>query len=99
MSKVKIVPVEQVTLLLPLFTSSELEHVTSTTVPEFTGNCVVVSMVLVHPVFSSVQTPDSDVFIVLHRTSPYVLITHGVKDTLLIALNVKLPIRCVRYYQ
>ena len=46
----------QVTLLLPLLTASELEHVTSTTFPEFTGNCVVVSIVLVHSVFSPVQS-------------------------------------------
>ena len=29
---------------------------TSTTVPGFTGNCVVVSIVLVHSVFSPVQS-------------------------------------------
>ena len=31
------------------------EHVTSTTVPAITGNCVVVSIVLVHSVFSPVH--------------------------------------------
>ena len=46
----------QVTLLLPLLTASELEHVTSTIVPGFTGNCVDVSIVLVHSVFSPVQS-------------------------------------------
>ena len=42
----------QVTSLLPALTASALEHVTSTTVPGFTGNCVVVSIVLVHSVFN-----------------------------------------------
>ena len=54
--KVKIVPVVQVTLLLPTLIASESEHVTSTTVPGFTGNCVVVSIVLVHSVISPVQS-------------------------------------------
>ena len=53
--KVKSVPAVQVTSLLPSFTASELEHITFTTVPGFTGNCVVVSIVLVHSVFSPVQ--------------------------------------------
>ena len=53
--KVKSVPALQVTELLPLKTASELEHVNSTTVPGFTGNCVVVFIVLVHSVFSPVQ--------------------------------------------
>ena len=51
----KSVPVVQVTSLLPPFTASELEQVTSTTVPVSTGNCVVVSIVLVHSVFSPVH--------------------------------------------
>ena len=52
----KIFPVLQVSSLLPLLTYSELEQVTSTTVPVSTGNCVVVSIVmLVHSVFSPVQ--------------------------------------------
>ena len=54
--KVKIVPVVQVTSLLPSLTCSESEHVTSTTVPGLTGNCVVVFMVLVHSFFSPVQS-------------------------------------------
>ena len=45
----------QVTSLLPSFTASGLEHVTSTTVPGSTGNCVDVFIVLVHSVFSPVQ--------------------------------------------
>ena len=53
--KVKYVPDVQVTSLLPSLTASESEHVTSTTVPEFTGNCVVVFIELVHSVFSPVQ--------------------------------------------
>ena len=53
--KVKSVPKEHVTWLLPLLIASELEHVTSTTVPMSTGNCVVVFIVLVHSVFSPVQ--------------------------------------------
>ena len=53
--KVKIVPVVQVTSLLPSLTASEKEHFTSTTVPGLTGNCVVVFIVLVHSVFSPVQ--------------------------------------------
>ena len=36
-------------------TASGLEHVTFTTVPGSTGNCVVVSIVLVHSVFSPVH--------------------------------------------
>ena len=51
--KVKIVPVAQVTSLLP---SWDNKHVTSTTVPGLTGNCVVVFIVLVHSVFSPVQS-------------------------------------------
>ena len=53
--KVKSVPLVQVTALLPSLTASGLEHATSTTVPGSTGNCVVVSIVLVHSVFSPVQ--------------------------------------------
>ena len=52
----KSVPIAQVTVLLPLKTASALEHVTSTTAPAITGNCVVVSIVLVHSVFSPVQS-------------------------------------------
>ena len=58
----KTVPIVQVTVLLPLKTASELEHVTSTTVPGFTGNCVVVSIVLVHSVFSPVHIGTVEVF-------------------------------------
>ena len=54
--KVKSVLVVQVTSLLPILTCSVLEQVTSTTVPGSTGNCVVVSSVLVHSVFSPVQS-------------------------------------------
>ena len=46
----------QVTSLLPVFIAPVSEHVTSTTVPGFTGNCVVVSSVLVHSVLSPVQS-------------------------------------------
>ena len=46
----------QVTSLLPVFIAPFSEHVTSTTVPGSTGNCVVVSSVLVHSVFSPVQS-------------------------------------------
>ena len=53
--KVKIAPI-QVTSLLPSLAASGLEQVTSTTVPWFTGNCVVVSIVLVHSVFNPVQS-------------------------------------------
>ena len=53
--KAKIDPI-QVTSLLPSKTASESEHVTSTTVPGLTGNCIVVSIVLVHPAFSPVQS-------------------------------------------
>ena len=52
----KIVPVVQVTSLLPSFTASEMEHVTFTTVPGLTGNCIVVFIVLIHSVFSPVQS-------------------------------------------
>ena len=54
--KVKIVPVVQVTSLLPSLTAAENKQLTSTTVPCFTGNCVVVLIVLVHSVFSPVQS-------------------------------------------
>ena len=60
--KVKIVPVVQVTSLLPSFTASGSEHSTSTTVPVSTGNCVVVLIVLVHSVLSPVQSGADDVF-------------------------------------
>ena len=43
-------------------TASGLEHVTSTTVPGSTGNCVVVFIVLVHSVFSPVQIGAVEVF-------------------------------------
>ena len=49
------VPDAQVISLLPEFIAPVSEHVTSTTVPGFTGNCVVVSSVLVHCVLSPVQ--------------------------------------------
>ena len=51
----------QVTALLPSFTASGLEHSTSITVPGFTGNCVVVFIVLVHSVLSPVQSGADDV--------------------------------------
>ena len=55
--KVKSVPAVQVTSLLPSLTASVSEHATSTTVPVSTGNCAVVSIVLlVHSVFSPVHT-------------------------------------------
>ena len=50
-------PDVQVTSLLPEFIAPESEHVTSTTVPRFTGNCVVVFNMPAHSVFSPVQ-PD-----------------------------------------
>ena len=60
----KIVPVVQVTSLLPSLTASEFEHVTSTTVPGFTGNCVVVFIVLVHSVFSPVQSGAVEIIVI-----------------------------------
>ena len=57
----KTVRVVQVTSLLPLFTASGSEHVTVTTVPESTGNSVVVRIVLIHSVFSPVQLSDVEV--------------------------------------
>ena len=44
-----------VTSLFPSLAASECKQVTSTTVPGFTGNCVVVSIVLVHSFFSPLQ--------------------------------------------
>ena len=58
----KSVPIVQVTVMLPLKTASELEHVTSIAVPVSTGNCVVVFIVLVHSVFSPVQIGAVEVF-------------------------------------
>ena len=46
----------QVTSLLPDFIAPMSEHVTSTTVPGFTGNCVIVASVLVHSVLSPVHS-------------------------------------------
>ena len=46
----------QVTSLLPEFTAPVSEHVTSTSVPGSTGNCVVVSSMLVHSGFRPVQS-------------------------------------------
>ena len=60
--KMKSVPVLQVTWLLPSLTASELEHATSTTVPGFIGNCVLVSIVPIHSVFSPVQSGAVEVF-------------------------------------
>ena len=51
----KIVPVTQVTLLLPLLRAPDSEQVTSTTVPGTTGNCVVDLIVLFHSALSLVQ--------------------------------------------
>ena len=59
----KYVSAMHVTSLLPSFTASGLEHSTSTTVPGFTGNCVVVSIVLFHSVFSPVQSGAVEVFV------------------------------------
>ena len=56
-------PPVHITLLLPLMIASELEHITSTTVPEIIGNCVVVSMVLIHSVFSPVQSGAAKVYL------------------------------------
>ena len=53
--KVKSLPVMHVTSLFPSLTAPECEHVTSTTVPGFTGNCDVVFIVLVHLFFSPLQ--------------------------------------------
>ena len=47
---------EQVTSLLPEFMAPESEHDKFITVPESTGNCVVVSSVLFQSVFSPVQS-------------------------------------------
>ena len=47
--------VAQITSLLPKLKASESEHFTSTTVPGTTGNCVVVSNVLVQSLFSPVH--------------------------------------------
>ena len=60
--KVKSVPAVQVTWLLPSLTALVSEHVTSTTVPESIGNCVVVFIVLVHSVFSPVHIGALEVF-------------------------------------
>ena len=46
----------QVTSLLPVFIAPVSEHVTFTTVPGSTGNCVVVPSILIHSVFSPVQS-------------------------------------------
>ena len=59
----KCVPVIHVTLLPPSFTASEFEQVICTTVPGFTGNCFVVSIVLVHSVFNPVQAGAARVLI------------------------------------
>ena len=48
-------PDTQVTLLLPLRIALGSEHVTSTTVPECTGNFAVVSIVLANSVLIPVQ--------------------------------------------
>jgi hypothetical protein len=47
-----------VTSLLPLLRALESEHLTLTTVPGTTGNCCVVSIELVHSVFSPEQSTD-----------------------------------------
>ena len=62
--KVKIVPVVQVTSLLPSLTAAENEQLTSTTVPGFTGNCVVVFIMLVHSVFSPVQSGADEITVI-----------------------------------
>ena len=46
----------QVASLLPEFMASVSEHDTSTVAPGFTGNCVVVSSMLVHSCFRPVQS-------------------------------------------
>ena len=51
-------PDTQVTSLLPNAIALESAHFSSTTVPGSTGNCVVVSSVSVHSVFSPVHTGD-----------------------------------------
>ena len=43
-----------------MFLATGSEQVTSTTVPGFTGNCVVVSSLFSHSVGSPVQTPAND---------------------------------------
>ena len=81
--KVNPVPAVQVTSVLPSFTASALEQVTSTTVPGFTGNCVVVSIVLVHSVFNPVHISTATMFRVRDRLLdvnllikvPFVLLT------------------------
>ena len=42
-------------MLLPIFRDPGSEHITSTTVPELTGKCVVVSKVTVHSGLSPLQ--------------------------------------------
>ena len=62
--KVKIVPVVQVTSLLPSLTAAENKQLTSITVPGFTGNCVVVFIVLVHSVLSPVQSGADEITVI-----------------------------------
>ena len=50
------------TSLLPSKTASEFEHATSTTVPGFTGNCVVVFIVPAQSVFSPVQPGAGEIY-------------------------------------
>jgi hypothetical protein len=52
---VNVVPLEQVTALLPFLIAPDSEQVTFTAVPWTTGNCVVVFIVLSHSAFSPVQ--------------------------------------------
>ena len=54
----KLVSDEQVTLLLPSLTAAVSIQATSTTVPESTGNTVVVCIVSVHSVFSPVHSAE-----------------------------------------
>ena len=61
----------QVTSLLPEFSVTVAEHVTSTTVPGFTGNCVVVFSVLIQSVLSPVQSDSAIIPISIKITCKY----------------------------
>ena len=99
---VKSVPEVHVTSLLPLLRASESEHSTVMTVPGTTGNCVVVFIELVHPVFSPVQPTDLGFLSIcpeITHTSSIHFSYSGVRNWIFYNNNCCGPIKCVKTLQ
>ena len=93
----------QVTSLLPSFTALLSVHVTWTTVPGSTGNCFVVSTVLIHSVFSPVQIGAVEVLVLSKKSCILTFSDINVKDLFPNLVDLRFhgsgdySIKCARY--